>query len=204
MQRTLKILLACIVIGILSGALGAYAYDSLIAGKPSKEDLIKEFYEIENAVYVSPHSLRTKMNKGIQDFILVDVRSQEEYEKEHIISAVNIPAYKDKNTPAYEEVARIVSSFKALPEGKEIIVYCYSTPCMTGRKVGKMLAEQGIYVRHLGIGWNDWKYSWTSWNHEHEWIITNSSDYISSGSLPGTPKTNLSAKSCPISGSFSC
>lgn len=49
---------------------------------------------------------------------------------------------------------------------------------MTGRKVGKMLAKEGIYVKHLGIGWNEWRYDWKSWNHPHEWDITNPMDYI--------------------------
>jgi len=109
----------------------------------------------ENAAHVSPHTLRRKMDKGEQDYILVDLRSPQEYEREHIIGAVSIPAYTDPNTSAYEEKDRIIRQFRELIEknpGKEIITYCYSIPCMTGRKIGKMLAENGIFVKTLIIG----------------------------------------------------
>ncbi len=59
---------------------------------------------------------------------------------------------------------------------------------MTGRKVGKILAENDVFVQHLGVGWNEWRYFWTMWNHEHEWDITNPEDYIASGPNPGTPQ----------------
>ena len=69
----------------------------------------KEFYDTENAIHVSPHGLRKKMTKGETDsFVLVDLRSEEEYTKEHIITAINIPAYKDPDTSAYDDVDRIL------------------------------------------------------------------------------------------------
>lgn len=171
----------------------------------SESDYIKDFYLTENAVHVSPHSLRGKMDKGVNDYTLVDLRSAEEYEAEHIIGAVSIPAYKDRDTSDYGAVERIVRSFDALPKQKPIIVYCYSTPCMTGRKVGKMLSEHGIYVQHLGIGWNEWRHDWTLWNHEHEWNSTKVLDYIALGREPGIPKAKVNASSsCPVSGEFGC
>ena len=159
-----------------------------------KNQLIKDFYETENAVHVSPHSLRGKMDKGVDDYVLVDLRSKEEYDNEHIVGAINIPAYKDKTTAAYDEVQRIVGEFSKLSKDKAVIVYCYSTPCMTGRKVGLMLAEEGIYVKHLNIGWNEWRYDWQAWNHEHEWQATDVKDYIASGPEPGKPKPKTSTR----------
>ncbi len=197
------IVLLTTIVGAFAGSLTTYAVLNL-QSRNTQNELIKDFYITENAVMVSPHSLRGKMDKEINDYTLVDLRSQEEYEKEHIIGAVNIPAYKDKNTPAYEEVDRIVKQFQDLPKDKEIIVYCYSTPCMTGRKIGKMLVENGIYVKHLGIGWNEWRYFWNLWNHEHEWNSTKTEDYIWSGKEPGTPKINVNSTACPISGQFGC
>lgn len=170
---------------------------------PSTQDRIKEFYEIENAVHVSPHSLRTKMTKGdTSSYVLVDLRSPQEYEKEHVATAINIPAYKDPNTPAYEEKDRIISAFHALPKEKDIIVYCYSMPCMTGRKIGKMLAENEIYVKHLGIGWNEWRYYWNLWNHDGE-SLTKMEDYIVTGTEAGLPKGGTVLTPC-TEGEFGC
>ncbi len=192
-----------LIFGAISGAIAAVVV--LNVQSQSENELIKDFYLTENAVHVSPHSLRGKMDRGINDYILVDLRSAQEYEQEHIIGAVSIPAYSDPNTSAYGDVDRIVSSFAALPKGKDVIVYCYSIPCMTGRKVGKMLAEHGIYVKHLGIGWNEWRHFWQLWNHEHEWNTTMVEDYISSGKGPGIPKAKINkSAACPISGEFGC
>lgn len=193
------------IIALVGGSLGTLF--TMRFSKTSQNDLIADYYATENAVHVSPHSLRKDISQGKDTFVLVDLRSQEEYEKEHIIGAVNIPAYKDKDTSDYGAVDRIVSSFQELKSenpGKNIIVYCYSTPCMTGRKVGAMLADKGIYAKHLGIGWNEWRYQWNAWNHEHEWNITDVENYIAQGSEPGFYNGTNYTKGCPAVGGFGC
>lgn len=202
MKPIASTLLLSAIVGLLAGALGSFLV--LTQVKPDTDTLIRDFYLTENAVHVSPHSLRTKMMKGTKDFTLVDLRSAQEYEKEHVAGAVNIPAYKDPVTPAYEEVDRIVAAFKALPAGKPVIVYCYSIPCMTGRKVGKMLAENGVYVQHLGIGWNEWRYFWNLWNHEGEWDATDVKDYVATGKQPGEAKVKATGITPCADGQFGC
>jgi len=168
---------------------------------PTDETLIRDFYLTENAVHVSPHTLRKRMDKGEKDFILVDLRSSKEYEKSHIIGAINIPAYIDPNTSVSldkdnEQKERILKEFNNLVTAeKDIIVYCYSIPCMTGRKIGKLLVENGLYVKHLGIGWNEWRYFWNLWNHDGE-TPTKYEDYIISGKDPGEPKTSENPSPC--------
>lgn len=197
-----KKLLLIIVVSSAVGALigSVFTFTIIRVLKPTTEELIKDFYLIENAVHVSPHTIRSKMDKGETNFILVDLRSSQEYEKEHVISAINIPAYKDPNTSYSLESdkdakERIISSFRNLDTKKEIIVYCYSMPCMTGRKIGKLLAENGMYVKHLGIGWNEWRYFWNLWNHDGE-LQTNVKDYIISGKDPGKPQIKDSFSPC--------
>lgn len=201
MQKNLLALALAVLVGILIGTNAVLFRDR--AKKPPSEDLIREYYEVENAVKVSPHGLRKLMDKGDQSFVLVDLRSPQEYEKEHVVGAVNIAAYTDPNTTAYHEKDRILSQFRALPQDKDIIVYCYSTPCMTGRKIGLMLAENGLFVKHLGIGWNEWRYEWRLWNHEPEWEKTKPEDYVVSGKEPGEPKKFELPSPCG-EGPFSC
>lgn len=172
------------VIALAAGAVGASLVSLFV--QPSRNALIRNFYATENAVHVSPHSLRKGMQSGDRSFVLVDLRSAQEYEKEHIVGAVSIPAYKDPDHSAYDEVSRIVEQFQSLPKDKNIIVYCYSMACMTGRKIGQMLTDHGIYVQHLGIGWNEWRYFWKQWNHEHEWATTKVEDYVAAGKEPGS------------------
>ncbi|HDL75048.1 MAG TPA: rhodanese-like domain-containing protein [bacterium] len=194
-----KTIILAIIFGSLAGALTTY----IVLNSKSSNDIIKDFYLTENVVRVSPHHIRKAMDKGDDNFILVDLRSQEEYENEHIVGAISIPAYKDPNTSAYSDVERIVKAFSELPKDKEIIVYCYSGPCMTGRKIGKMLSENDIYVKHLGIGWNEWRYFWNLWNHDAE-IQTIVDDYVVSGKEPGVPTVKENSDACPIEGGFGC
>jgi len=203
MNQQLKIIIISAIIAALVGGGSAFFIQKL--QKPSRENLIKEFYDIENAVHASAHGARIQLDKGGGNFILVDLRSPQEYEREHIISAVNIPAYTDPNTSAYEEKDRIIKQFRELINanpGKEIVTYCYSVPCMTARKIGKILAEDGVYVKTLTVGWNEWRYFWNLWNHDGE-APTKVEDYIISGKEPGTPKIRELLSPCG-EGEFGC
>ena len=197
------VLILAVVAGALAGALVTFLM--LNFQSHDQDYYINEFYSAETAAHVSPHHIRKGMDKADNSFILVDLRSQEEYEREHIIGAVNVPAYKSPEKSAYGDVDRIVNGFKELElenPGKELIVYCYSIPCMTGSKIGKMLADHDIYVKHLGVGWNEWRYFWTQWNHEHEWEKTNVENYVISGLEPGVPE--LRDYSGCSAGEFGC
>ena len=76
-------------------------------------------------------------------------------------------------------------------------------PCMSGRKIGKILSDNNIYVKQLGIGWNEWRYDWNNWNHEYEWEITDVNDYIYQGKEPGKPELKINSTSCYF-GSIGC
>ncbi len=171
--------------------------------EPNK--LITEFYQTENAVSVSPHDIRTKMSNGdIKSYILVDVRTKEEYEEEHIASALNIPIFINESESGISNEERIVKDFKKLqaenPE-TEIIMYCYSAACMATRKVGLTLVENGIFVKHLNIGWYEWRYYWDLWNGPNSG--TEVEDYIVKGSEPGVPSAKPVFSPC-AEGEFSC
>lgn len=211
MTQTIKVAILSAIIGGLVG--GSVVFFAIKPKEPNENELIKDFYLTENAVYVSPHHIRKAiMQNKTDDFILVDLRSEEEYLEEHIVGAINIPAYKDKDHSDYGAIERVRKSFRELKEknpNKDIIVYCYSIPCMTGRKVGKILAEDGIYVKHLGVGWNEWRYFWTLWNHPHEWEITDPTEYTASGPEPGVFKGRNYLEGeipepCPIEGGLGC
>lgn len=205
MKNLSKIVVLTTVIGVFVGS--SVTFLILQSQKSTQQELIKDFYLTENAVHVSPHTIRKKMDKGETDYTLVDLRSAQEYEKEHIISAINIPTYKDPNTSISlegerQEKERILAQFKEIAKEKDIIVYCYSTPCMTGRKIGKLLAENGMYVKLLNIGWNEWRYFWNLWNHDSE-ELTDFKNYVTSGKEPGKPKIKDSFSPCKV-GELGC
>ena len=184
-------LLGVILVGFTAGALGAFSVNAL----KGDNERVKEFYLTENAVHVSPHTLRTRMDKGDSRFVLVDLRTSEEYNSEHVVGAVSIPGGQEKD--------KVLEAFKKLPEGKEIIAYCYSSSCMLARKIGLMLSENGIFVKDLEIGWNEWRFGWKSWNSQGEWNSTKAEDYVTKGALPGSLASAANSSICS-KGEFGC
>jgi rhodanese-related sulfurtransferase len=198
-----SILVWAILLGIVSGVVASFFFVNYYT--PSEDRLIKEFYEVENAVHISPHGLRKHLGED-PNVVIVDLRSGEEYETAHITSAISIPAYATPDKSDYGAIERITKSFRAIYDENpdaEVIVYCYSGPCMTGRKIGKMLAEHGMYVKHLGIGWSEWRYYWNMWNHDGETQV-DPTEFITSGPEPGKLDKSLVGAGCPIEGGFGC
>ena len=205
-KSPINTLFLAIIFGILAGGITAYAVaNNMVSEEKSQEELIKEFYDVETAVHVSPHGMRKHLGEDPNQ-VIVDLRSQEEYETAHITTAISIPAYATPDKSDYSAVDRIVGGFEKILEenpNADIIVYCYSGPCMTGRKIGHMLADHGIYVRHLGIGWSEWRYYWNMWNHDGETQV-NPEAFITSGPEPGNLDESLLGQGCPIGGEFGC
>lgn len=164
------------------------------------------YYDSKVLVDVSPHWLRIAMSEWESKYIIVDLRSEDEYNTDHIITAVSIPAYKNRYESAYDDKERIVKAFHELQQqypDKKIVTYCYSGACMTSTKVWQMLAHEGINVQHLNIGWNERKYHWTLWNHEHERELSKAEDRIQTWSIPWVvPVSETTA--CPINNEFWC
>lgn len=195
-RSVLKLIILALVFGLVGGYFASYI-------PKSSNKLIGDHYASETAVLVSPHGLRKHISDD--EFVIVDLRSQEEYETAHVVTALNVPAYATPDKSDYGAVERIVSSFEKIIEenpDKDIVVYCYSMPCMTGRKIGKMLSDNGIYVKELGIGWQEWRYYWNLWNHDGETKV-NPVDYVHSGSEPGVFEGE-GGTACPLGGNFGC
>lgn len=135
------------------------AYFALTIYKKSQvpKDYFREYYDSENAVAVSPATLRKLIDDQDKNFVLVDLRSSEEYNLEHIVGALSIPAVTMNE-------ADIVAAFEKLPKDKQIIMHCYSAYCMLARQVGQVLAKYRINAKELNVGWSEWKYYWGIWN----------------------------------------
>ena len=158
---------------------------------PTKETLIANSYAVAAAQNMDPRTLRRNLDAGNETSALVDLRSPQEYADEHIVSALNIPVFSDPHTSTLNETERIIAAFQVLAAqnpSKDIIVYAHNGPSLTTEMVGALLAEQGILVKQLTIGWNEWRYYWTLWNHKDEWTGIGSEDYLWRGNEPGVPE----------------
>lgn len=152
-----KTILGIISIAFAFSLFGAFIGVSIYKKGEKPRDIFQEYYDVENAVAVSPATLRKLIDEQDKNFLLIDLRSTEEYNIEHIVGAISIPAV------TMNEVD-LVAEFKKLPKDKQIIMHCYSAYCMLAREVGQVLAKEGIHAKELNIGWSEWKYYWGIWN----------------------------------------
>jgi rhodanese-related sulfurtransferase len=144
-----------IVSALLGAEIGIKWYQS--KHQLTTSDMAKNYYNDEMASIISPVGVRALIDKKDPDYMLVDLRSKSEYESEHIVTAINIPAIgMDEN--------QLWSEFDKLPKDKKIIVYCYSASCTLGRQVGQFLANKELFVLDMDVGWSEWKYYWGLWN----------------------------------------
>lgn len=159
----MKKLIPVALISLIFGSLGAWLTLRMHASmqKPetsvANETLIADHYNSEMATMVSPTTLKRWIDAGEDAYILVDLRSQAEYAREHFKTAINIPAVSLNE-------AQLVAEFEKLPKDKPVIVHCYSAYCTLGRKVGQTLAKHNIYVQELTVGWSELRYHYDLWN----------------------------------------
>ncbi|MFA6328432.1 MAG: rhodanese-like domain-containing protein [Candidatus Micrarchaeia archaeon] len=144
MNQSQKLFLACGIMGALVGVMTFAAASAFIP--KSNADVYRDFYATETAVSVSPSDYLFELRAGRQQGLLVDLRTPQEYANGHLVTAINIPAGQMNET-------EIVAAFSRLPRNTVAINYCYSSYCMLSRKVGKALADNGIYAKHLTAGW---------------------------------------------------
>ncbi len=163
---------------------GTFLASSLLE---SNEARIADYYYTEHAVSVSPSTFVRDLQNGKVTALIVDLRSTSEYEKAHLVTSINIPASQMTSKD-------LVDAFRNLPTDKPIVTYCYSSYCTLSRSVGKTLADNGIYVKHLTAGWHE--------------INRDFSDFLVSGSEPGifANDSNIDSTVCSIdaTGEFGC
>ena len=79
-----------------------------------------------------------------EDIGIVDVRRPEDFHREHIPHAVNLPR---------EEWDTLVG----LDKGRLNVVYCYTQQCHLAAKACLTFARKGYRVMELEGGWKAWK-----------------------------------------------
>jgi len=94
---------------------------------------------------ITTEELKEKLDDG-DDFILVNVLSEEQFRKEHIPNSINIP------------LGEIGRRRDELDPNKEIIVYCKNFECEASPKAAKKLEKLGFedVVDYEG-GIEEWK-----------------------------------------------
>jgi rhodanese-related sulfurtransferase len=110
-------------------------------------EMCREYFEEKVKICLGPMDVREMMQdpsmKG--SYVIVDVRDREDYEKEHIPGAINIPEC---------DMERRMSE---IPKDKQVIVYCWSMVCHMAARTGLILARSNYFVCELEGGVEEWK-----------------------------------------------
>ncbi len=85
-----------------------------------------------------------KANK--KDYVLLDVRSAEAFEKSHAITAVSMP-HSQINA----------ETFKAYEQGTLFVVYCWGPGCNGATRAGLKIADLGFAVQEMIGGIHYWE-----------------------------------------------
>lgn len=102
-----------------------------------------DFYQEKLAYETDSADLRTALDEG-QDLVVVDGRSSEAYEREHIPGAINIP---------HRSISQ--DSLADLSRAPLYVAYCDGIGCNASTKTAVKLATSGFRVKEL-IGGLDW------------------------------------------------
>lgn len=106
-----------------------------------------------------PLLLAGKLRRGDHDFILIDIRSKEDFLKGHIITAVNLPVYGtpllDKNGNLNEEeVKKLMAQY--LEAKKLVIIYGQNSYSSIPADIATLLVDRFPNIKPLAIGWEEW------------------------------------------------
>jgi len=93
----------------------------------------------------SPYGLKETLESTPGNVVLVDVRDEEAFRKEHILGATNIPAED------------LVKRLADLPKDRTIVTYCWDMTCALAPKAALELAQKGFKVQFLAGGIEEWK-----------------------------------------------
>lgn len=83
---------------------------------------------------------------GNNDFVLLDVRSEEAYDKSHAVSAINLP---------HSQIT--AQSMSIYEKDTVFVVYCWGPGCNGATKAGLKLANLGYKVKEMIGGIHYWE-----------------------------------------------
>jgi rhodanese-related sulfurtransferase len=111
----------------------------------ASSEIAHEHFWSKLAVETDAWDLKTDIERGRDDFIVVDTRSREDYETQRIAGAISLP-YRAMNP---ETTAR-------LPKDKIMVTYCWGPDCNASTKGALKLAALGFRVKELIGGLEYW------------------------------------------------
>jgi rhodanese-related sulfurtransferase len=155
----------CVVVGFILGLFwyGKQAYSSIkVIFSPIRTNRLLSL----ETQYFDPIELMDTSKR--KEIVLLDVRSSEEYQKEHIIGALSYPLYMIQN----EKIKYIESeslSTEGIDKTKSIVVYGPSNSFQRQQVFVSELKKQGFNAKLLAAGWSELRHFQNMWIPEGLW-----------------------------------
>jgi len=118
----------------------AFAYQAA----PSQQ--ARDFFATKVACETDCSDVYADIKEGTQDYILLDVRSKDAFDKSHAITAVSMP---------HSEITNEVLS--QYPAGTQFVVYCWGPGCNGATKAGLKISALGFVVKEMIGGIHYWE-----------------------------------------------
>ena len=116
------------------------------ATPPARSVDAHERFQSKLAYETDPADVYADMAHGLDDFVLVDVRSPSDYKKSHAVGAINIP------------VGQITERRMAeYPEDTLFVVYCWGPGCNGATKAAMKLSGMGYAAKEMIGGIEYWE-----------------------------------------------
>jgi len=104
----------------------------------------KAYFEDKLAFTTGPVELERWIKTGENNLVVVDVRAAEDFAKDHIPGAINLPKDKWDNP-------------QGLSKDKTNVIYCYTQQCHLAANACVQFASRGYPVMELEGGFEAWK-----------------------------------------------
>jgi len=103
-----------------------------------------EYYDAKLAYETDASDVHAARSRG-EDVVVVDVRSDEAWAQGRVAGAVHMH---------YSEIA--ARAPREIPQGADVVVYCWSPGCNAGAKGAREFAQLGYTVREMIGGFEYW------------------------------------------------
>jgi len=108
-------------------------------------ELAKRHFQSKLTFETDPWDVKTDMERGRSDFVVIDTRSYSDFVAKRIAGAINLPHRSmDEKTTAH------------LPKDKVMVTYCWGPGCNSSTKGALKLASLGFRVKELIGGLEYW------------------------------------------------
>jgi len=122
-----------------------------------------------HTLYYDPLDMLTEVVSKTHSVIFLDVRSADEYTKEHVKGAVSLPLYKITNgAVAYRNISTLTIP-TVVDRSKLVVVYGPSTSFQRQQDLVSLLKRKGYTTQLLAVGWNELRHFQNIWIPEGLW-----------------------------------